>query len=235
MPDGVLALVPARGGSKGVQRKNVRPLLGKPLIAWTIECAFACATVNRVVVSTDDEEIASAARAYGAETPFLRPAELAADSTPDLPVYMHALEMLAAHGFHPAATVWLRPTAPLRTVADMDGALDLLHASGADCVRSVCAVEHHPYWMRRLDGDRLEPFLEGLREENYPRRQLLPPAYRLNGAVDVVRASSIKPGASALFGGDVRGFVMPQRRSIDLDSELDFVVAEALLGMREQP
>jgi CMP-N,N'-diacetyllegionaminic acid synthase len=223
----VLALIPARGGSKGVTRKNVRPLAGRPTIAWTIDAARGSARVDRVLVSTDDEEIRDTALALGAEAPFLRPPELAADDTGDRPVYDHALAWLAEQeGYAPEVVVWLRPTAPLRTAADVDGAVELLLRTGADCVRSVCAAEHHPYWMKRLEGDRLVPLLDA-DEAGYPRRQLLPPVYRLNGAVDAVRCAKV---SEELWGGDVRGYEMPWERSVDLDDEVDFLLAELLLG-----
>ena len=214
-----LGLIPARGGSKSVPRKNVRELAGKPVLAWTVEAALECPLLDRVVVSTDDEEIAEVARRHGAEAPFLRPAELARDDTPDLPVYRHALEAL---GEGPDAVAWLRPTVPLRTADDVTAAIRLLEGTGADCVRSVCAAEHSPYWMGRVEGDRFLPLLE----EVFDRRQLLPEIYRLNGAVDVVRCASV---GDVLFGGDVRAYVMPPERSVDIDGELDFLIAEALL------
>ena len=227
-----IGLIPARGGSKGVLRKNIRQLAGKPLIAWTIEVALACPSSDRVIVSTDDQEIAQIARQYGAEMPFIRPAELAQDDTPDLPVYQHALSWLAEHeGYHPDIVVWLRPTAPLRTVQDVEAAIQLLIETNADCVRSVCLAEHHPYWMKRLDGDRLVPFVDGIDEGRYYRRQLLPPVYRLNGAVDVTWCRTLME-KGLLYTGDVRGYVMPAERSIDLDSELDFALAELLLQRR---
>jgi CMP-N,N'-diacetyllegionaminic acid synthase len=229
----ILALIPARSGSKGIVRKNIRQLAGKPLIAWTIETALSCAMLGRVIVSTDDQEIAETARRCGAEVPFIRPAELAQDDTPDLPVYQHALSWLAEHeDYHPDIVTWLRPTAPLRTVQDVEAAIQLLIETGADCVRSVSAAEYHPYWMKRLDGDRLVPFVDGVDESRYYRRQLLPPAYRLNGAVDVTWCRTVME-KGMLYSGDVRGYVMPAERSIDLDSELDFALAELLLQMRE--
>jgi CMP-N-acetylneuraminic acid synthetase len=216
----VLGLIPARGGSKGVPRKNVRELAGRPVLAWTVEAALACPTLARVVVSTDDAEIAAAAREAGAEVPFERPRELAADETPDLPVYRHAL---AALGERFDAVAWLRPTAPLRTADDISAAVRLLGETGADCVRSVCAAEHSPYWMGRVEDGRLVPFMDEVPRQ----RQRLPELYRLNGAVDVVRCASV---GEELFGGDVRAYVMPAERSVDLDSEVDFVLAEALLS-----
>lgn len=229
----VLAIIPARGGSKGVPRKNIRVLAGKPLIAWTIEMALVCSIVDRVIVSTDDIEIANVAREYGAKVPFIRPARLAQDTSPDLPVCQYALNWLADNeDYFPDIVVWLRPTAPLRIVQDVETATQLLIETGADSVRSVSLVEHHPYWMKRLNDDRLMPFVNGIDENKYYRRQLLPPVYRLNGAVDVAwRKTVMEKGF--LYGGDMRGYVMPAERSIDLDSELDFVLAEFLLRRRE--
>lgn len=227
-----VGLIPARGGSKGIPRKNIRQLAGKPLIASTIEVALKCPSLDRVIVSTDDQEIAYVSRQYEAEVPFLRPSELAQDDTPDLPVFQHALLWLAGNeGYYPDIVVWLRPTAPLRTVQDVETAIRLLTETGSDCVRSVCEAEHHPFWMKRLDGDQLLPFAEGIDEREFYRRQLLPPAYRLNGAVDVTwRRTVMEQGL--LYSGDVRGYVMPKERSVDLDSELDFAFAELLLQKR---
>jgi len=228
----VVGVIPARGGSKGIHRKNIQLLAGKPLVAWTIETALACPSLDRAIVSTDDEEIARIAQHYGAEVPFLRPTKLAQDDTPDLPVYQHALSWLAKQErYRPDIVVWLRPTAPLRTVQDVEAAIQLLIDSGADCVRSVCPAEHHPYWMKRLDGNRLVPFVNGIDESKYYRRQLLPPVYRLNGAVDVTWYRTVME-KGVLYSGDVRGYVMPVERSIDLDSELDFAIADLLLQRR---
>jgi len=166
--------------------------------------------------------------------PFIRPAELAQDDTPDLPVYQHASSWLAEHeDYRPDIVVWLRPTALLRTVQDVEAAIRLLIETGADCVRSVCSPEHHPYWMKKLNGDRLVPFMEDIDLARYYQRQLLPPVYSLNGAVDVTRCRAVTEKGS-LYGGDVRGYAMPVDRSIDLDSELDFAIAELLLERRRQ-
>lgn len=224
-----LAVIPARGGSRSVPRKNIRLLGGKPLIAWTIEQALSCPSLDRVIVSTDDAEIADIARKYGAEVPFMRPVELAQDDTPDLPVCRHALSWLAEQeNYSPEIVVWLRPTAPLRTVQDVEAAIRIMLDTGADSVRSVCEVEHHPYWMKRLDGDRLAPFIAGKDEGTYFQRQLLPSTYRLNGAVDLMRTKAVMEQA-VLFGGDVRGYVMPAERSVDLNIEIDFAIVELLL------
>jgi len=223
----ILGLIPARGGSKGVPRKNIRIVLGKPLIAWTIEAAKTCPLLNRVIVSTDDEEIAHVSREFGADVPFVRPRELAQDSTPDLPVCRHALQWLAEHdGFSPDIVVWLRPTAPLRTSYDIEDAINLLCESNVDCVRSICVAEHHPYWMYRLENDILIPLMEDVTVP--ANRQTLPEVYRLNGAVDVIRTESI-PESGHLFSGSICGFVMPIERSIDIDQEIDLLISELLL------
>ena len=227
------ALIPARGGSKTVPRKNIRLLFGKPLIAWTIETALMAPSLDRVIVSTDDPEIAEVARAHGAEVPFMRPAELADDAVPDLPVFEHAYGWFRDwENDLPDLMVWLRPTAPLRTVTDIEAVSKLLAESGADCVRSVCPVEHHPYWMQRLDGDRLLPFDEQIDISKYYRRQLLPPAYRLNGAVDALRCRTASQ-QGMLFSGDMRGYVMPVERSLDVDTELDFALLEVIFQQKE--
>jgi CMP-N-acetylneuraminic acid synthetase len=232
-PKDVIALIPARGGSKGVPRKNVRALLGKPLITWTIDAALAAKSVGRVIVSTDDHEIAVLARACGAEVPFMRPAEFAQDDTPDLPVLKHALEFLTTKESHDCAMVaWLRPTAPLRTADDIDAAIAILAASDADSVRSVSTSKAHPYWMKTISDGILHPFVPGEDERKYPGRHTLPPAYCLNGAVDVTRTRTLQ-GWSTLWGERIAGYIMPPERSIDIDSESDFLVAEALLRARE--
>ncbi len=225
----VLGLIPARGGSERLPRKNLATLGGKPLLAWTIEAALACPRIDRVVVTTDDAEIAAVARNYGAEVPFMRPPELAGGDVDDLPVFRHALAQLGP----PAAdvVVWLRPTAPLRTADDIAAALDVFESSGADVVRSVCLSDHHPYWMKLLDGIWLKPFAPEHDESRYPRHQLLPQVYRLNGAVDVVRTSAVERNGS-LLSGPAAAYVMPAERSVDIDTELDLRVAEALLEER---
>jgi CMP-N,N'-diacetyllegionaminic acid synthase len=186
--------------------------------------------LDRVILSTDDPEIAEIARRYGAEVPFLRPSDLAQDDTPDLPVYRHVLMWLAEHqDYHPDIVVWLRPTCPLRRVEDIEAAVEKLIESGADCVRSVSVVEHHPYWMKRLKGDRLLPFLEGKDERTYYQRQTLPPVYRLNGAVDATYAKTVME-QGVLYMGDVRGYVMDSEFGLDLDSKVDFMLAELLIN-----
>ena len=228
----VIAIVPARGGSKGVPGKNIRPLAGKPLIVWTLEAALACPAIGRVIVSTDHPDIAAIARSAGGDVPFLRPSALAEDDTPDLPVCLHALEWLRTNSATmPDIVVWLRPTTPLREPQDISDALALRSERDAVSVRSVCQVDHHPYWMKTLDGSAMRPLLADCDERRFPRRQLLPPVYRLNGAVDVTTAAQAMAG-EALFAHDARAYVMPLERSVDIDTEADFAMAEYLMARR---
>lgn len=225
----VLAIIPARGGSKGLPRKNIRPLAGKPLIAWSIEAALEVHGIDECLVSTDDPEIAEVARAHGAQVPFLRPAELAADDTPGSAPILHALQTLDFRG----TIVLLQPTSPLRTAADIRGALDL-HRPGLDPVVSVRQVEDKPNWMFRQEpGGRLRKFLES--EPLATRRQDLPPLLIPNGAVYVADSVQFVETGS-FFTERTLGYEMPRERSIDIDTELDLAMAETILqrgGNRE--
>ena len=226
-----LVLVPARGGSKGIPHKNMRLLAGKPLIDYTIEAALGSRYPLRVVVSTDDEEIARVSQAVGAEVPFLRPAELASDETPTFSVVRHALQWLEQHeAYQPELVVLLQPTSPLRRSRHIDQALELLLSSEADSVVSLCEVEHSPYWMKNVDAEgRVSPFMS--MEEEYTRRQALPKVYRLNGAIFVTR-SKVIIRENRLLGDDTRAYIMNQVDSIDIDTELDFKLAELLIKER---
>jgi N-acylneuraminate cytidylyltransferase len=228
----VVAVVPARGGSKGLLRKNLRPLAGHPLVAWSIAAGRAAAVVEAVLVSTDDEEIAAVARAYGAEVPFLRPAELARDDTPDLPVFEHALAWLERErGARPELVVQLRPTSPFRPMGMVDDAVALLRAhAGADSLRAVTAPAQTPYKMWRLRGPILEPLLAGLDEElfNAPR-QKLPPVFWQTGHIDVVRRTTIVERHSMSGKRIVPLFVDP-RYAVDIDTLEQLELAEWLLA-----
>ncbi len=225
----ILAIIPARGGSKGIPKKNITMLAGKPLIAWTIEAALSAPCLDKIILSTDDEQILKTGKKYGAEVPFLRPSNIAEDDTTDMPVYEHTLSWLAENEqFYPDIIVWLRPTAPLRTGEDIEQAVDILIKKNPDWVRSVCEVDHHPYWMYKPNGDMMEPFIDGIKIENYIRRQLLPTAYRLNGVVDVAWRSTIIE-KKLLYSGVMAPYIMPVERSIDIDTKLDLKVAEIFM------
>lgn len=225
-----LAIIPARGGSKGLPRKNLQRLSGKPLIAHTIEAARVARSLQRIVVSTESPEIAEVGRQYGAEVPFLRPPELAGDETPTLPVLQHVLAKLeATEGCTPEIIVVLQPTSPLRRAEDIDRAVDLLERSGADSVVSLCAAEHHPAWMKRLEGDRVLPFLENAPE--YTRRQDMPPVYRLNGAIYISRRRILMQ-ENRILGQDTRGLVMDAESSVDIDTLFDLKLADLIMQER---
>jgi CMP-N,N'-diacetyllegionaminic acid synthase len=225
-----LGVVPARGGSKGIARKNLALLAGRPLLAYTADAARGSRRLTRVVVSTDDQQIADAARELGLEVPFLRPADLANDTAPMLPVLLHAVEQLRGAGFAPDAVVLLQPTSPLRRAEHIDAAIDLLEKSGADTVVSVIDVPHqfNPVSVMKLDGDRLTPFLDG---PQVLRRQDKPRVFARNGpAVLAVRTQVLERGS--LYGDDVRPLVMTAEDSLDLDTPADLQLLETILSHR---
>jgi CMP-N,N'-diacetyllegionaminic acid synthase len=225
-----LGVIPARGGSKSIPRKNAKVIAGKPLLAWTVESALRSKTLNQVIVSTDDEEIAGIGRKWGARVPFIRPFELAQDDTPTLPVIQHAVSWLeSTEGYIPEIVLLLQPTSPLRRTEHIDQAVELLLQTGADSVVSVCLSEQSPYWMKRLEGDRVFPFLNKAPE--YTRRQDLPRVYRLNGALYATRYDVLMR-QRRILGEDTRAIVMDAGSSIDIDSQLDFKIAEMLLAER---
>ena len=222
-----LAIIPARGGSKGVPRKNIRDLAGKPLIAWTIAEAKKSRCLDWCVVSTEDAEIKKVAEKFGGEVPFLRPLGLAQDGTASIDVVLDVIQRLPDYDF----VVLLQPTSPLRTVEDIDGAIAFCFDHGAESCVSITETEHSPYWMYRLDGmQKMLPLLELPKEEGY-QRQKLPKVYRLNGAVYVNRVDVLQE-RRRFVDRDTIGYVMPQSRSCDIDSLHDFEIAEMLMKKR---
>lgn len=222
----VLGLIAARGGSKGVPRKNLKFVGGKPLIAWTVEAARRAETVDRVILSSDDAEIAQVARAHGCEVPFVRPAELATDEAMMLDVVRHAIRILEKSYDY---VVLLQPTSPLRAAGDIDAAVGLCHENKAVACVSVCEPEKSPFWnFFRDDRAVLSPVLAEPKM-NAARRQELPPTFVLNGAVYVARSEWILQ-APGFVGEETLGYVMPRERSIDIDREMDFAIVEALLS-----
>jgi N-acylneuraminate cytidylyltransferase len=229
----VLGVVMARGGSKGLTRKNVRPLRGHPLVAYSIASGLAAETITRVIMSTDDREIADTARAYGADVPFLRPAELALDDTPDFPVIEHALRWLAeSEGYRPEVVVQLRPTTPFRPRGFVDEAVRLLlEDSTIDCVRGVTIPKQTPFkmWRPREDGT-MGPLLElpDIAEPYNAPRQKLPVAYWQTGHVDAIRTRTILEQRT-LTGRRVRPLLIEQHYCVDIDTAADFELAEQAL------
>ncbi|HET7011655.1 MAG TPA: acylneuraminate cytidylyltransferase family protein [Anaerolineales bacterium] len=228
----VLAIIPARGGSKSVPRKNVRLLAGHPLIAYSVAAGLASARVGRVILSTDDEEIAEVGRSYGADVPFLRPRHLAEDDTPDLPVVEHALEWLATNeSYHPDLVVQLRPTSPLRPADLVDrGIVVVLEHADADSARAVIPSGQNPFKMwRPADDGRIVPLLtDGLHEAYNMPRQSLPRTYWQTGHLDVIRTETILRNHS-LTGDRVYPILVDPDHAVDIDSPRDFERAEALL------
>ena len=228
----VLAIIPARGGSKSIPRKNIRSFAGHPLIAYSIAAGLAAETVTRVIVSTDDEEIAQIARDYGAETPFLRPPEISQDNTPDLPVFQHTLKWLEdQQGYAPEIVVQLRPTSPFRHVTHIDQAVyRLLEQPSADAVRTVCIPFQNPFKMWRIGSDSfMHPLLETQFKEPYNLpRQVLPDVYWQTGYVDAAWADTIL-SKNSMTGDRILPLVIDPSEWIDIDSPDDWRRAERLL------
>jgi CMP-N-acetylneuraminic acid synthetase len=234
-PVKILAVIPARGGSKGVVRKNIRPICGKPLIAYTIETALAAEhLLYRTIVSTDDSEIAAVAREYGAEVPFLRPADLAGDKVPTLPVLQHAVSFIEAQDEIKLDWVLLlQPTAPLRALEDIEGSLSVAFQDNCDSVISVVQVfAEHPILMKRIENDRLLPYCveekEGTRRQDYQ-----PPAYMRNGAIYLTRRDVLMDNGS-IWGQVIRPYMMPPERSASIDSELEVKLVELIMRQRTE-
>ncbi len=220
----VLGLVVARGGSKGLPGKNLRPLAGRPLIAWTIEAARRCPDINRLILSTDAMEIAEEARRAGCEVPFMRPPHLAKDDTPAIEVALHALDSVSG--------VWdvlvlLQPTSPLRLPEDISACLHACRNGAPGCIGVVRATES-PYWMFTFgDAGRLEPVVP--RERIPLRRQDQPATFLINGAVYVARCDWLRLHRS-FVGPGVQGYEMPPERSIDIDNIAGFESAQSQLA-----
>jgi CMP-N-acetylneuraminic acid synthetase len=228
----VLGLVPARSGSKGVDRKNIKLLGGKPLLQYTAEAALAARTLTRIVLSTDAAEIAEVGQQCGLEVPFLRPPELARDETPMLPVVQHALNWLSCRGDSFDAVCLLQPTNPFRSPEDIDGCVDLLAASDADSVVTIRHVpdEYNPYWVY-LIGDEGSLKLFSGATEPLSRRQVLPSAYYRDGSVYVTRTAVLVTGNS-LYGDRMLGYPMTGDRAVNIDNVEDWIEAERLVLTR---
>ncbi len=233
-----LAIIPARGGSKGIPRKNIRNFAGYPLIAWSIAAAKQSQRVTRVIVSTDDEEIASVAREFGAETPFMRPDEISQDGTTDLPVFEHALKWLEElEGYKPEVVVQLRPTSPIRPRGLVDEAIQiLLNHKDADSVRGVVSAGQNPHKMWRISGEAgpMKNLLDvpGITEPYNAPRQVLPPIYWQTGHIDAIRTETITKGGS-MSGGVIYPIIIDPRYTVDIDNLQDWARYEHLVSTGE--
>jgi|TARA_B110000495_G_scaffold203413_1_gene226975 CMP-N-acetylneuraminic acid synthetase len=218
----VLAIIPARGGSKGLPGKNIREICGKPLIAWSIQAALDCSIINRLIVSTEDDEIAKIAEQFGAEIPFMRPVEFAQDDSPGIDPVLHAINVLPEHDF----VLLLQPTSPLRSAEDISGIIEFAIEHNAQSVVSVCEASVHPFWLYKKNASlELEPYLE---HQFVPCRQNLPKAYSLNGSMYLAKTSWLKKNR-ALVAENSLAYIMPKDRSYDIDDNLDWLVAERML------
>lgn len=225
----VLGVVTARGGSKGIPRKNLAPLLGKPLLAYTAEASLGSRKLSRTILSTDDPEIAAVGRAWGLDVPFLRPAELSGDAVPHVPVLQHAVRAAEAQDGRYDAILTLQPTNPLRRSEDIDHAIELLEDSGADSVISFFDVgEKHPARMKMIDGDGWTidpPFAES--SEGLPRQQLTKLFLR-EGSIYLTRRDVLMEQRS-LKGKKCKALIIPEERACNIDSLFDLIIAEQLL------
>ncbi len=222
----VLAIIPARGGSKGILGKNIKMLAGKPLIAWTIEEAKKSKYIDRLILSSEDKEIISVAKEWGCEAPFVRPKELAKDDTPGIEPVIHAINILPEKYEY---VCLLQPTSPLRKVEDIDGCIEKCISMNAPSCVSVTEVDKHPYWMYEIDkNERLKPLFQN----NIDRRQNLPKIYVLNGAVYFNEAMEILKSREFIRGNTI-AYKMNKINSIDIDDMYDFLYAEYILNKND--
>jgi N-acylneuraminate cytidylyltransferase/CMP-N,N'-diacetyllegionaminic acid synthase len=224
----ILGIIPARGNSESVPKKNIARVAGEPLLAFTIRAALEAPSVTRVIVTTESQEIATIARQLGAEVPFLRPLELAQADTPGIEPILHSLRWIEEHDeFCPDYAMVLQPTSPLRTGADIEAAVQLARDKGAHSVVSVCPVTHHPYWTKRVDDDgRLVEFFSV--DPTLARRQDLPLVHALNGAIYLARRELLLK-RQTFYTDRTYAYVMPPERSLDIDSPWDLYLADLIL------
>ena len=218
-----LVIIPARGGSKRLPRKNVLDLYGKPLIAWSIEAALKSKYISKVIVSSDDEEILNIAKEYKADF-IKRPDELASDTATTFDALKHTLENVEKYDY----VVLLQPTSPLRTEKHIDEAIELLKEKNADAIISVCEVEHSPLWSNTLD-ENLD-MSNFLRDEVLNKRsQDLPKYYRLNGAIYICKTDKLLENKGFFLKENIYAYKMNKKHSVDIDEEIDFIIAEKLM------
>lgn len=223
----ILAIIPARGGSKGVPRKNIKYLNGKPLISYTIEAANSSKYIDKIVVSTEDEEIKEISLKYGAEIPFLRPKELANDKSPSIDSILYTVKRLKEeYNYFSDYVCLLQCTSPLRNERHIDEAFLKLKETNMDAVVSVCEAEVNPYWSNVFKGDKIEYFLE--EGKNITRRQDLPNVYRMNGAIYIIK-TEVLIKTKTFEPKNLTGYIMDDYSSVDIDTALDFKIAELIM------
>lgn len=223
----IIAIITARGGSKGIPYKNIRKLAGKPLIAWTIEEAKKSKYLDRLILSSEDDQIIKVAKEWDCEVPFVRPVELAQDDTPGIEPILHALYILPEKYDY---VMLLQPTSPFRLAEDIDSCIEQCIFKSAPCCVSICKLEHSPYWMYQVDEDkRMKPLIN--MNTFKVRRQELPPVYRLNGAVYIAETSFIQENRSFITS-ETSAYLMPLERSIDIDDESDFAYCDWILNRK---
>jgi CMP-N-acetylneuraminic acid synthetase len=224
----MLAIIPARGGSKGLPKKNIRVLHGKPLIVHTIQAALQSRFISRTLVSTDDPDIVGVSKKSGAEV-MMRPSELATDTASTIDVVLYCLSLLEEQGWQPDCVILLQPTSPLRTVHDIDDSIALLGEEKVDSVISVQENEHPPYWSCIIEDHFLKP---AFGDQYFRlRRQEIPTTYAPNGAIYIATPEYLKQHR-IFYGERTLPFVMPRERSVDIDTEMDFLLAEAIMNKR---
>jgi len=230
----LLGVIPARGGSKGLQNKNIRLLAGRPLIAWSIEEAKKVKSIDRLICSTDDEKIASIASSYGCEVPFIRPSELAGDLTPGSDVLLHALKFFEEKGEFYDVGAYLQCTTPFRTAKDIEDAIDVFITKGLDSLAGICPVEFPLEWTFHLSAGRtLVPCLNMEQHGKQMQRQRFETAYRPNGAIYLIHKEFLIKCKSFL-NSSTHGFIMDRYNSIDIDDQFDLEIANILLLAKQR-
>ena len=225
----LLAIIPARGGSKRLPRKNILELKGKPMIAWTIEAASYSKFIDRIIISTDDQEIAQICRDYGVDIPFIRPGDLGKDESNSIDVIMHTITKLEELKENYDYVIMLQPTSPVRNANNIDESVELLLRKNADSIISVTALNHPIEWTNILPDDfSLDGFFlnqyEGMRSQDFPKR------YIINGAIYLNDIQILKKTSSLINCGKSFAYIMEKENSIDVDTQFDFMIAETLLS-----
>ncbi|MGL4731447.1 MAG: cytidylyltransferase domain-containing protein [Clostridium sp.] len=226
----ILAIIPARGGSKGVHKKNIKDLCGKPLIGYTIEAAQKSNYIDRIIVSTDDNEILEAVKKFNLEVPFIRPKELAKDDTSSMDVIMHTISWCENNFEYYDYICLLQCTSPFRDSKQIDEAVEMLINQKSDSIVSICESDVSPYWMKNLENGKIVDFVKD--KNKYIRRQDLPKVYKLNGAIYICEMEKLKDNKS-WYTKNTLGYVMNSITSLDIDTFLDFKLAEVIIKEKE--